>query len=286
MPERSELFETTEHDAVRVSVDWLTLTAKQAQLRSQLKALGLGIIQHDVDLGERRKPFNWMSYRGERTRLVSWGEREDSGILILKSDRAQHWWSAVKHLPVKCTRIDIAVDFHVTPEESQTLAHKLYASSEETWGKDRVYSIFQNSGGGVTFYAGTREGDQMLRFYNKSAQQHRPDDNPVVWRCELEAKRKKAQQLWTSLRAQADPGPMAGFAVRTNVLRWMLPVDFTSATILRNATLEKLSVVDQGTTLNWLKVQVAPAVERLINAGVIEEVEQALGYRLVSFGSR
>lgn len=278
--ETPELSEKTEIRPQYVALDWLTATAKGLAARAKLDALGKGIVREEVRSGARSFSWRWNGYEGEATRFVRWGVRDDTSILVLVSQAANIYWRNVRGIDVKPTRVDIKVDFEDKGGNAPGLVRRVYESLRAIYTGNKSLSFWEDARGGETVYVGSRQSEQMLRLYDKTAQRGELGGGARLYRCELELKRKAAQQFWATLLTQADPTPFIIATIRTKVLRANLPLFLPEVTIDFGATDTFISIKDDERTVTWLRRSVAPAILRLVEAGRLEEVERALGVKL------
>ena len=121
-----------------------------------------------------------------------------------------------------------------------------------------------------------------MRVYDKGVQS-REEPPGVHFRAELETKGRAAYNRWIQLYTAKEP--------QLNMAHWIK--DFAASRNLawvsdrvafaRKPLRLKVFASTPETSIIWLKAQVAPALAKLINEGLIDEAEKALGYRLSQF---
>jgi hypothetical protein len=264
------------------SADWLTVTTQNyadTEYLQRLAARHLG-----ADPGAR--PWSFRDYHGHRRHdasgkggiayadkdagcrgiLQSWGALTATVGRQLASDR------------VKPTRVDLAVTvLHDEPQKS--ILDLLPELQPE---KHKLSAIIPLCAEGGTLYVGHRGSDAFGRLYDKGAQLGADIPDRLLWRYEVEYKRKLAEQaagVFWSGRYDQDYGREFVLANVEEFFREHdVPVPFTSkdvdkASLVRYAT----RIQDDHRTLKWLSEQVHPAVMRLALNGKADAVCQALG---------
>lgn len=264
------------------SADWLTVTTQNyadTEYLQRLAARHLG-----ADPGAR--PWSFCDYHGHRRHDAS----GKGGIAYADKDAGcygilQTWGALTQSVGrqlaadrVKPTRVDLAVT--VLHDEAQKSILELLPELQPE--KHKLSAIIPLCAEGGTLYVGHRGSDAFGRLYDKGAQLGADIPERLLWRYEVEYKRKLAEQaaqvFWSN---QYDGSDHRDFVV-SNVERFFrehdVPVPFTSrdvdkASLVRYAT----RIEDDHRTLKWLSQQVKPAVLRLAHNGKAADVCWALG---------
>jgi len=267
-----------------VALDWLTCTAKQEHSKEAMSYWChiFGEVLKESDLKE--KPWKWMSYDGYQIGPLKHGRRPDGDICIVHGDAAHVAFDMLKGVPNNVTRVDIRADVEFSEDQTDRV-DKWYKREAEKAKADRLSDVtmITNLNGGITLYLGNRKSEVMLRVYDKGAQQKTHPDG-LKWRVEAEFKGRAAMSRWLGLCQTARPLDLAALYLKNAMLAkmWFVWVDLIGETDVSRPTF-KVEARDSENTISWLRTQVKPAIMRLIDDGDLERVEQALGYRLVTF---
>lgn len=265
----------------QVHVDYITCTAKSQERRAALRRAAGSLLDIQVMAGYRRKSWQWLGYVGETVGSLKIGSRQDGDIVIVSGDLSELARKLLVGIPQNVSRLDIAFD--VILGESDTVTARQWFSQKRGEVKtdeprDEVCQIV-NLNGGYTLYFGKREAELFGRVYDKGVQTGLLGPG-VHWRLECEFKGRAAMSRWENLARTTQPQLlMAGWVKAFFLSRgftWL--IDMISNT--EKAPRKVLFAKSPDSAIMWLQTQVAPAVKRLIDQGLAEEVERALGYQL------
>jgi len=264
------------------AADWLTVTTQNYEDTEYLQRVAARHLA--ADLGAR--PWSFRDYHGHR--------RHDSsgkgGIAFADKDAGCYGilqtWGAMsvtvgRQLAadrVRPTRVDLAVTvLHDEPQKS--ILELLPELKPE---EHKLSAIIPLCAEGGTLYIGHRGSDAFGRLYDKGAQLGEQIPPRILWRYEVEYKRKLAEQaaavFWSNRYDQSDTRDFVVANVERFFREHEVPVPFTSqdvdkASLVRYAT----RIEDDHRTLKWLSEQVQPAALRLSLNGHHDAVCQALG---------
>jgi hypothetical protein len=185
---------------------------------------------------------------------------------------------------VVVNRIDFTTDLFVSIElireeaikkVNNTIRHIYDQLCKLSCNANRKKTKIESSDGGLTVYIGSRESDRMLRIYNKTVETPTITEDglyPAVVRIEVELKDKVAQQfvwyLWDQGQDEllrAATGHFLSFGVHVLGYSKLPPLPWLEADDWINKR------------LNWLRRQVAPALEELLPFLGKEELTRLLG---------
>lgn len=254
------------------NVDWLTVTGqgkhRGARLVAQVVQFGFG------DNGQLpiQEPWFFKGFRGYRSEGIRYGtNNKGDGIAQLSGSAAAKFWPHLKDLWDTCSRLDLAATVFL-PEIDQMAATRAYNSLSGQ--RKAKTTLIQNNRGGATCYIGSRSSSRYARIYDKGAESHKQPG--LIWRYEVEFKKPVSGQLLAALEAAGDVENLIAIEVREHFARYGIEVPF-APTIPHDAIQVPRDLTSQQKALQWLVKQVAPAVHKLIEAGLEEEVFQALG---------
>lgn len=264
-----------------VAVDYLTVTATDQSARMEIFKRVDRIKNALALMGERVKPWGFRGYIGFQAAGLRWGTRLDSDICMISGLDAQAFWSILAPLGNNCSRVDLAVTAETTRCQPRLLRDYVrHATEYDRINTKRLNLIVQGNGEGKTLYVGSRKSDQFGRVYDKGAQQRDPLRIHRLWRYEVEFKDSRAKLVLGELLGANTPDTRAKL-IGATVFTWFdhrgIPPIFR--TYGDSAIPLELSarVTSDSQALSWLRKQVKPTVERLIEKDLKDEVLYALG---------
>jgi len=260
----------------QAGVDWLTVTARSD--RSMLRVLHAAeaLIEGEIALGAKERPFEWQGYTGRQAGAVSWGRRMDSVVAVVKGQPSH---ALLPRLVPFCDRIT-RLDLQVTCEfesPAMDLAREAYSvvARETKLPRALEGSMFVvGLNGGQTCYLGKRGKVSFARIYDKGVQEDSRKEG-YKWRWEVQMKHPMATQVGRSwLNADDHASWIASFVhdwfeQRKVAVPWTTDGEYSL--IEREAVVKSDEI-----TLAWLRGTVRPVIMRLIEAGLIDEVAEAL----------
>jgi len=244
---RSRL-QTSEYDA---GLDWVTATGDVRLERIGHKWVfgGLG----------RVRPWKFLNYTGRIGNNVAVGVnlKQLRFIVMAWGNMAKPVYEDIAHIPsARCTRLDMQITAAIPRIDIQGLYNDL---------KDIHNVSIILSRRGSTLYVGSRNSERFGRLYDKGAEAfQRPGE---LYRYELEYKRATAHKAFMLLR---DNYQDRQNIIISNVCEFFenhgIPVPeikHNSNSIIHYATVER----DDIRTINWIRLQVIPALRRLQENG-------------------
>lgn len=284
-------------DALDTGPDWLTVTAVGA---SHVERLMRQATRYVYGFGATHQ-WRWLGYVGRRYHdsegaggcaygekgagemgvFQAWGEfanRCGRGIVC-----GERYWlpgdsMTSADVGPKVTRVDLQVTvLHAAPTPS---IHDILAQLPRD--KHHFSAVVPLNEEGGTLYIGHRASDMFARLYDKGAQLGGPIPPRLLWRYEVEYKRKPAQECATNLWGPTTTADDRRGYILKNVEHFFrehgMPVPFMAPaddlhSVIRYGTRQQ----DAEKTLKWLTQQVHPAILRLSLEGKADAVAEALG---------
>lgn len=265
-------------------IDWVTLSSDGDEGWAAY-AQAFDDISKIQDAQEKNKPVMGRMHGYDMLRVghVALGRKTGSQLLMVSNWLVASTIDILSGLPGKCTRIDLAVTvefpYPTTDLVKQSWDNLPSLAVEEVGFRN--YTIIQNKNGGSTLGIGKRRSPMYGRFYDKSAEIGLPQIC-TVWRYEVEYKDYASKDIWVALRNRNDKKERIG----TQVWTWFSERSVTPVFIPTNVasaieTSRKYN--GEADTLKWLSRQVAPALNRLLQKGLEEQVSSALGVQIKMF---
>ncbi|GAH93796.1 unnamed protein product [marine sediment metagenome] len=264
------------------SPDWLTVTTQHVDDTEYLRSIS------DMYIHSRgaSKPWRFRDYVGQRRHDgdgrggVAFAEKDHGRLGICQA------WGALSNIVgralakrrLKATRVDLQVT--VLHNRSQPAVKDLLDSLPADVHKYTAIVPLNHEGG--TLYVGSRSSDAFGRLYDKGAELGADIPPRVLWRYEVEYKRKlavaMADQIWYSDRSLSQMRTYVLAHVEEFFQKHQVPTPFSVSnrhnhSLVRYAT----RVQDSAKTLKWLTEQVQPAVLRLVHEGHAEQITEVLG---------
>jgi len=241
------------------------------------------MVQADRMISEERrrgfyvKGWGMSGYSGFCCGRVQMGERPDGVIVRLSSDLAASNWWEVFQTTGRASRLDIQATYAMDQDPTlEVLAlaeqfHQAYAGRRD----GPKLTLWTDNNDGATLYVGSRQSDVFFRGYNKAAESSLEEFESCV-RLELEIKHGPCVPLINWLLAQEN--------VHQGI-QHKLALYMDQHRILHNLTLcssgfaceSQSRVPDCAKSLAWLRNQVKPTVERLLELNMDHQVRECLG---------
>jgi DNA relaxase NicK len=271
-----------------VNIDYLTITTTHAEDIAGF----VSAFQKSVPVEAGARPFHWMGYVGEYYVAdeghLAWGVKLGHGICQMSglwSDKVFRNLDQFRLLDYRCTRLDLAVTVAIpTPRQLVREAIKNRDISGGNWT-----TILKTNGEGGTLYIGCRKSDQFARLYDKGAEirsrlAKETIPNCVLWRYEVEYKRSMAQAMRDSLaRGICEEGWLDG-QIANAVHDWFLARGVSPTFTPEERDSSVVSVATRVTnvqkTLDWMRVQVRPAIVRIADDVGTQAIMSALGVEI------
>jgi hypothetical protein len=271
---------------LEVGCDYITATTKARASESSLDAFGRYCVTEQMAQGEKERPWRFSGYRGLLAGSASYGRRPDGAIVRLSSIVAAEHWPQVLHLATNVSRLDVQVTVKPPVEPHERLGAHLKELRMARRGKGKPLRVqYWGEAHGLTAVAsGSRASARYLRVYDKGAQSELVHYQGCL-RYEGEYHNDLAHALALSIDSSEDAqrsmrDEILAFAVtRSLALSWSqgsLPKAFASArySLAMNQLLPAARVSKR---LQWLHVNIRPAVRSLVESGKLREVLDALG---------
>lgn len=255
------------------NLDYLTVTGQDPDGNSKIFQ-AVCDWQDELEKFKRPKEFRMLGYVGKSVGSLSLGFRGDSSFIIQFGGQAAV--AALERIPVlkdmRVTRCDYQVTWH--QELGQMYLYELYPSLREFYDDEPNYPLPKiiATPKGDTLYLGKRSGTQVLRLYDKGAEQGLSPG--TIWRAELEFKKKKAPSAWKHYVEEPNRTEFITSTVETALQDRHIPVSFGSVQVTRIFAYKEEPDTDK--QLKWLDKCVRPAVSRLIDSGFEDEVRRIL----------
>lgn len=261
-----------------ISIDWVTATSNRDEHGTVWWEHYVNYRRRAMEEGDEERSYNNGFYAGVRIGHMQWGYSDHLGyILICSSEEAERQWSIMMPAKHRITRLDLCVDLeYPEPIMLARINHRKRESLPST--KIPVYSLWENSRGGSTFYVGSRQSQQFGRLYDKGIESGRRDQG-LMWRAEVEIKKPLSGKIAQELADM--PTLKRKEAILQFVLGWFnkrfveLGVKSEESIPMVLATSKRITTNEK--RLTWLRSQVAPTIHRLMDAGMGTEALGALG---------
>jgi hypothetical protein len=275
-------------DDLRAGVDWLTVTAKAADLRRDLFAECERVKSILDQSGDRPKPWSFKGYQGYAIGGLRWGTRLDGDIAMLSGVDAHQNWYAVGEWCENCSRVDLAVTVNCARAWSGLL-QTYYDFLNEPTAKHVKFSssITKNSAGGQTLYIGSRASRAFGRVYDKGIEAGLEPESGKLWRYEVEFKKPLAKLVLAALHSNkylpvdCHWSEEVAQSIVSTVYVWFLARNLPPLFTRRENEAISLEcearITSDEVSLNWLTTQVRPTVLRLAERGKLHRVKEALG---------
>lgn len=266
---------------VSADIDWLTLTFKpDSPCVGDLQEYSMAVLLKHQFRGHTLKPNAAQGYHGNSSPNFHFGGRADGYMLRVSSDAAAEEFDSLRRFFKygRCTRIDTKVDSIRSGSDGQ-FANRLRSQVLESAtkkGKSRVpkLGIVEGFRIGNSLTLLSRNGSSFGRIYDKSAEA-RGRIIPNVTRAEVEWKAQKAGEVLAGLskskdrRASIERLNASFFASHGINEKWQKGIERVTLPTSYTPT-------DDERSLDYLKKQVKPMIDRLIESGNFEEVKAIL----------
>lgn len=270
----SPLFEQLIH----TGIDWITATTTTTDGRERYDYFGRKWLEEEARSGNDCVEWMGHGYSGLRCGSVQYGRYNDSSLLRVTGLDAD-----VKARPVIAFSTNVSrLDFQSTVrmvQPHETLASKFERKARSFKGKHKKafeVELRRNDLRGQTLYLGRRQSERFIRIYNKHAESKHPFYERC-WRAEVQysgalAKLRAAQFL----DSPAD-SLLCHETVRLELARRGIPwahLPKRSRHVLKGVP-NTVPTTDER-RLQWLRSQVRPTIEVLLDHGRLSEVLSAL----------
>ncbi len=269
----------SEPEVVSTGMDWITMTTTEGTATKEMMTYAKEFSDKEFSSELGSKEWSGMGYRGSQIGGLRWGTRnKKEGIIILSGPWASKMFYGTEELQRRVTRMDLEVTV-LLKKAVPTAARFVYNAllKENEYRTRPRYIKLISSPTGDTVYVGKRNGNVMLRFYDKSFDLGE-DRLGIAWRFEVEykgaASRKMAEAVSeTEQMFEAITCHVLGEYQKRSIFPNFRPGNSVSAIQIG----AKISTAV--TKLHWLTKCVAPVVSQLVLAGYGNETLTALNLR-------
>jgi len=236
----------------------------------------------DVEVAAKpERPWGTHGYRGKMRGPVRVGLKGDKAILSVTGPLSERLVRLAGTVACKFTRVDLQVTCKMDGPDP-TLAERLFDAPNLRNSREcgKTYQSLIQSPDGCTLYFNKRTSATYGRTYDKSREFAYPLGK--IWRYEVEIKEELADRIGQVLVSAPDLDALAADYVAS----WYadrdvcVPIPLRSRPTFPNLA-PSVSGVDQ--TLSWLKNQVKPSVNLLVEMGLKHKVEESLGVQINLF---
>jgi hypothetical protein len=270
-------------------VDWITATAREdGPGQQEMYELARGIAdEFGKQYGYLTDDWYFHGYNGFIVRghgHVSYGERAGQGSIIQAGGpMSSKIWANTVRIADNVSRFDIAVDVELSHPDS-SVAQVCYDFLQQVPKKDRRRKIELYKGHtGDTLYIGSRKSNKFGRLYDKSGERGMLPGR--TWRYEVELKSGPATQVTDTLlekwEQRSNSSETMGDLICQTVYRFFSDREVEPLFDHKGRGIKMMEIKTEtslGQKLLWLRGQVRPSVQKLVEAGYGQEVMQALGF--------
>lgn len=267
---------------MEVGCDYISATTRDASSHALLGSFGQYLLSDAVKRGSKRRSTRTLGYSTAHAEGVSIGRRHDGWLLRASGATAREHWFQIQDLADNITRFDIQVTIE-TCDGAHDRLRRLWAGAKRKRkgeGREAKRKCVVAPTGFETIYSGSRTSDCLIRCYDKFAQSGLPHYRGCV-RYEVQLNHERARDYASQLATKEDEARQIACdvfsIVRARFTR--LPADarlFDAACAeikcLRSPELAETVI----RSIKFMTDCVSPTVTRLVNAGYITEVLEAL----------
>jgi len=267
---------------ISLGVDWLTATGTGDSSRICAAEQFDRVAVRERNEGNFVLPWSSFGYSGWKCGKIRFGTRLDGCIVALSGKLADEEFRNSMSWCTNVSRLDLEATYRVNPEPSVILLRHLKELRAPRTVRGRQFRVtsVRDSAGGFTIYLGARSSSFYGRIYDKWVE----SGDPFFLGClryEMEVKKKLANRLAHGIyqhvvpRDAIDAQLSTFFRNRSCELPAAIPGCHSQVAPI-SCSLPR-SVSDRSRLLAWLRTQVRPTVERLIEQGNADEVYTCLG---------
>jgi len=270
-------------ELVESGCDYITATTGAGRSSEQLYGFGRWLVSVEVKNGCKERLTRAGGYHTVTAGSAQIGRRGDGVCLRASSSVAREHWNQIVDLSENVTRFDIQATDKGELTPAERMAKLWQANPGWTKGKGRRSEVKKMVGpsGTEILRIGSRSSERYLRIYDKWLE----TNDPWYLNClrfELEMKGELANNFAVQLTAMEDPdsamrATLLSYCDRklsklqsAGYLRWPAGNEITCSGSPRPAQ-------ECIRTLRYLTQSVQPCVRRLVDAGLVHEVYEALG---------
>ena len=256
--------------------DWLTCTSKRRGVSNDLEDWAMDHLQKEFAGSGRVLPAKCLGFSGHRGVGLFVGQRIGEVMVQLSGPRCAPLAIEAIRLASNVSRIDLQVTVWTEGEQPHlaTWTYKQMLAQRHGSGRPGSFKLIVGHPDGETMTINKRISDSYGRLYDKTAEA-RLGAPRLLWRYEVEWKRREAQSLATRLaRLQCSPTSVCKLVHAWYTKKGVEPC-FTSDST-RNA-FEPLTVELDRDILTWFRSSVRISIQRAINKHGRDAVLDALG---------
>lgn len=261
---------------VDVGIDYLTATFQGRKCARQAASKAFDLIEEEMGRGNMRKSWGMAGYSGWASGPVQVGHNHDSVLVRLSSHAAKTNWRWFVERATNISRIDYQVTTRTDDTPARRLArHWRQARRFKAAGKTNAsVGAYFGDDSTPTVYLGRRISNRFGRIYDKESE----DDDPQWQGCvryETEFKNEAGSGMARCLvKAEHEVPAIASEVVSFFHGRGVPVTGFLKG--MSNYCCNRQRS-DASRRIQWLSTQVKPSVAALIEAGMLDEVLDALG---------
>lgn len=263
--------------------DWLSLTQyRTATEARELEALAVQLIERRSSEGfDESAPPLGHGYRSRGSAGVTWGIREQDVLLVLTGELAREYGRRAYELARNVSRADIQVTVELSRPQTalarrwgdvlRKLNHGARKGRGRRWNDRSAGRVIRGIPWGDTLYVGAKKSDVMLRLYDKGVESGAVTAGECKpgqwWRYEVQHRRKYAMSAALKLmETTATDEELQEAAVdlvgTTFDRRGVIPLFDRKTDVYAKRETQR---PDDERRMKWLREQVRPSAERLID---------------------
>jgi DNA relaxase NicK len=260
-----------------VGLDWLTGTATDLDTRRELEHLALTLRPLVEERGNAITPAGFRGYQGWRCGSLIFGARYDSSILDISGAAADEFGWRVLEVGAQPTRLDVQVTHPAGPRSGDLAeeAWRAFPASADELPRRRVARWHWAKPTGSTLYVGSPASALYRLLYDKHAEA--PEDWAAgSWRYELRCRAHVARVAASELVRQSDRVAACRRFVHDRFAECGVTPRFRAAGPAIAASVKRQRSHAER-RLQWIRKQVRPSVDWLLQRGHEDELARALG---------
>jgi len=261
---------------ISASVDWLTVTATEAEASKFLYAAAQEIIEARRAAGFAMKRKNILGYQALVGGGVVAGASPQGVMLVLSGASANKYGYDILETKPKVTRLDLAITcwLETDPGDEVRRAWRHVVELQGADARNRIRYVDSNARGN-TLYLGSRQSERMGRLYDKWRESRLDNEFFKALRYEVELKSRTAMSLASQI-SETDKREdlIASYVFAFFNERGIIPLyapggEYRAIAVGR----QKGDVVSK---VKWLEKSVHPVYKQCLLAGVGEIALQAI----------
>lgn len=252
------------YTTVLAGVDWITATATAQPAKDLLAAAGRAQIEREEGKGNCRRFSRFRNCVGYTAGQASVWASPDLVVAQLTGSGAYLHWPSLLVTGSNCSRLDLQVTVGAVPAD-HNLVREAWQILEATGGSQspvRHRSLYTTRPAGDTLYLGSRQSHTLLRLYDKHAES-KGTYPPGTWRYEVQARSRVAGRLAADLRLAGEPERAVVGHVYNRFARCGVRPAFSRSGADLCGQVPRVRT-DAERTRRWLRLQVEPALRRLL----------------------